>query len=272
MPPCRRDTDDPLLRQLFAVHKLHLVTPEVGYEVGEVAIEKPGGDVWRASLGDLFENAPATLVAARDRPAGEVADKVSGKFQASSAVGFLHGIAAAFGVEGSAKLAAAYGSAKTLSVRVRAVTKDLIDLGAAARFLADAALRANQGLYRDGDRIYLIREVLRARGIEVAAHDRRDQALNVSAESTGLAQAHLALAARNDYASTVVYEGKTSAAFALRLVEIAPETPGWGILEVRKPVHVRGDGADDFDAPDAIVGDPAAGPLFIDWAAGPTRP
>jgi hypothetical protein len=259
---CRRDASDPLLKELYHQRKLHLVEPRVGFAVGEVLIQKPGGDIWPATLADLFAETPNELVLGTGEPCADVENKVSGKFKASTMVGFLQGIAAAFGVEGSAKLAAAYGEAKTLRLRVRGVRADRINLAKAARFLVGATLRQDQGLYRDGDRLYLIREVLRAEAVQVAAQDASDLALNVSAESTGLLAAHLALSAHNDFASDVVYQAKTAAAFALRLVEITPEPPGWGVVEITHPVVVRGREAQP-DAPDAIIGDAEQGPLFL---------
>jgi hypothetical protein len=251
-----------LLEELYHRRKLHLVEPRVGFAVGEVLIEKPGGDIWPATLADLFADAPGELVLVTGAPCANVENKVSGKFKATTIVGFLHGIAAAFGVESSARLAAAYGEAKTLRLRVRGVRADHINLAEAARFLMGATLRHDQGLYRDGDRLYLIREVLRADAIQVVAQDARDQAINVGADSTGLAAAHLALSAHNDFASDVVFQAKTAVAFALRLVEVAPEPPGWGVMEITHPVIVRG-GAAKPDAPDAIIGDSKQGPLFL---------
>ncbi|MBX9803578.1 MAG: hypothetical protein K2Y04_12540 [Caulobacteraceae bacterium] len=268
MPFCRRDTPDPLLRHLYDVHHLHLIPVVVGTAVGDLILVKPGGETWPVSLADLFEDAP-DLTRQRDAAAADVENLLSGKFEADGVLGVLHALVAAMGVPGAGDLAAAYGSARTLRVRARGVTVDKIDLGAGGRFILDAVMRRDQGVYTPHDEIYMIREVFRGREIEVQAFDANDQVLKITAEATGLADARLNLRARNDNASTVVYAGAHPAAFAVRLVKIVQDASGWLIEGVTQPVGVRGDVAVDeaVSAPDAFIGNRADGPLFLSWPA-----
>ncbi len=263
---CRRGSDDALLRQLYEVRKLHLIPVAVGTHVGDLIIAKPGGETWPVALEDVFGAPSEPLIGQQGAPCGDIEEKLSGRLEAASMIGLLHGIAASFGVAGSAKLAAAYGSARALRVRARAVTSDTLDLGAAGRFFLQPGLRQDQGVYRPDDEIYMIREVLRASKIEVAALDANDKQMRVEAEATGLADASLALSARNEHDTSVVFSSVTPAAFAVRLIRIVADPPDWTIQGVEKAVIMRGGEPNTNDtAPDAIIGDPDDGPLFLKW-------
>lgn len=262
---CRRNSNDALLRYLYNVRKLHLIPIAVGTSVGDLLIVKPGGDIWPVGLEDLFGSTQESLVKHVSEACGDVDEKLSGKFEASSMIGVLHGIAASFGVSASAKLAAAYGSARSLRVRARSVTSDALAIGATGRFFQSAAMRQDQGSYRPDDELYMVREVLRAQEIEVVALDANDGFLKVSAESTGLANAKLALSARNEHDNSVVFSSTTPAAFAVRLIKIVPEVPYWTIQGVEKAVIYRGSPNEDYDAADAFIGDSETGALALSW-------
>jgi hypothetical protein len=263
MPACRRDQADPLLQKLYENWKLHLLTPRTGVDVGGLFILKTDGEVWPADLLDLFDGTLPPLVKHADEEVGDFAQTFSAKLEAGGVVDFLKGVAEYFGAHGGGGIDAAYTSARTMQLRALDVTVDTADLPKIAGFLRRATMLEDQGVYGPGDRIFLMREVVRAREVQVMAFDAAGAKLKIDAKATNFAKAGARLQVRSEGAYSQVYRGDRPAAFAVKLVEIEGEPPGWKISGLSEAIVLRGEDGDD-SAATSIIGDAKVGPLFLD--------
>lgn len=241
---CKRDTPDRLLRVFLDEYHLNLLRwPRTGVEIGQVLVQRAGKSVLRCQLGDVFAEAVPELVGKRGVVRAPMTAKFSGKVDARAAIGFMEGLAATFGVSGRAKFSSAYEKADSVSIRVRDVMTDEGDVGRLSRYVGAANLQASQTLYREGDRMFVVVGVTRARAIELVAFDAEGHKLGVDVRATGLAKADTALEAEDEGGASIIYRGRTALAFGVELVEVVADEHGpgtWRLDTVESIVEVRG--------------------------------
>jgi len=258
---CRRSNTDELLRIMLKKYRLHILQwPNDGIFPGQVVIEKSNGQTLCAPQSTIFVSNAVLHVRKRSSMA-DIEETFSGKLEANGGLGILDNLAAAFGGT-TGKLRTAYEKATKVVLRVRMSQWLDCDPSELSSFVAKAELRPDQGLFRDGDKLYVINGVATAKELEIIAYDSGDSELAVDAQAIHAGSADAKLKARREGGASVVYGGANPVAFGVELLQLEVRNGSWAIDGVDQYVQLRGE--EDFPASaTAFIGDAEDGPAFV---------
>ncbi|MCP3367747.1 hypothetical protein [Bradyrhizobium cajani] len=269
---CKRSNTDPLLNLMLTKHHLHVLQwPREGILPGELIIEKEGGQTVRAPLSAVFRDQLHDHVRERDT-LSDIEERFSNKFDAKLGIKLLDHVATMFGGT-SGRLQSAYDSAAMVTVRIGMAEWLDCNPSKLSDFIAEAALHQKQGVYSEGDRLYVITGVAVAKAIEVIAYDKTGAEMTAAADAAAAGTIEANLSAKRTGKAGVTYSGQKPIVFAIELFELELKGGRWGLKGVDRYVAARGEGDEEQDrlppSEAAFIGDAEDGPAFINVTDAP---
>jgi len=265
---CKRNTDDPLLRQFFDQYGLHLLKiPREIVAVGDVYLHDGKSTAHIGNVADLltgsFELPPMKIGEAMADVAGKVSNKVPAKAGLNLADSFL----AALGAGGMiAGLEAKYAQNKEVGVRFRFVSavRDFVDVLPLGRKLLKHKLRSDQPLAGKKNRYFVVSGVAKSSAINISVESESSKSLDVDVKALQMAGVEAGVAVQKTNEGEVSFQGAKQLVFGVQLYELVVEKER-NVLKLLLPQHavrVLSDAAAGPVVEPAVIGGPDSDALF----------
>jgi hypothetical protein len=265
MSNCKRNHDDPLLQLLLREYHLNMLRmPQEGLKVGEVLIEQEKGlPTIRCELTDIFTGTRPILAGPPDKMIQKLENQSSGKLSASAGFSFLEKLLQ-FIPNALAKVKGAYSDAESATISLKMLTRETISFANLGQFLNVAALRKDQGLYHDGNTLFVITSIVRSTGVELRTTDNAGRAVEAKLGATHFGEGNAQIKAESKGGGRMVYTGKKPLAIGVELFRIEVAGGSFRLKATNEAVAVRGGGMETTEDDFAWIGDKDNGDAFID--------
>jgi hypothetical protein len=164
---CKRTTTDPLLRPLLDTYRVHpLPLPREGVSIGDVYAHAGRSTSQVGHIAHLLDPAPTLPSITEGERMASVSSARSGSYDFRTGVrflcGFLTHLRAPASFIGGVRSAYERRSAAALDFKIGDLTRDSVDNGALAVCLGQSMVRADQSLWDERQRHYIVSTVWRA--------------------------------------------------------------------------------------------------------------
>lgn len=222
---CKRTTTDPLLRPLLDTYRVHpLLLPREGVRIGDVYAHAGRSTSQVGHIAHLIDPAPTLPPITEGERMASVSSARSGSYDFRTGVRFLSGflthLRAPASFIGGVRSAYERRSAAALDFKIGDLTRDSVDNGALAVCLGRSMVRADQSLWDERQRHYIVSAVWRASALTVRGTTRAGQQVQIGIDALSAAAGNVSMALDHTDGEAITYGGDRTLAVGVEVLEI----------------------------------------------------